>query len=65
MISLPVNSSRWSWLRREGFHVLIATAGPEVLTLFRQHAAETRAVLLDPCVPGMSGRDVCEEICRS
>jgi DNA-binding response OmpR family regulator len=49
----------------EGFHVLIATAGPEALALFRQHAAEIRAVLLDLWMPGMSGKAVCEEIYRT
>ncbi|MFI5342437.1 MAG: response regulator [Candidatus Methylomirabilales bacterium] len=49
-------------LAPEGFHVLIATAGPEALAFFRQDAAEIRAVLLDLWMPGMSGKVVCEEI---
>jgi two-component system response regulator BaeR/two-component system response regulator AdeR len=52
-------------LAAEGFHVFIATTGPEALALFRQHAAKTRAVLLDLWMPGMSGKAVCEEIYRT
>jgi DNA-binding response OmpR family regulator len=52
-------------LAAEGFHVLIATTGAEALALFRQQAAKIRAVLLDLRMPGMSGKDVCEEIYRT
>jgi DNA-binding response OmpR family regulator len=52
-------------LAAEGFHVLIATTGPEALALFRQHAAEIRAVLLDLWMPGMSGKAVCETMYRT
>ncbi len=38
-------------LAPEGYHVLIATAGPEALARFRRHAAEIRAVLLDLLMP--------------
>ena len=48
-----------------GFHVLTATSGHDALTLFRQHASEIRAVLLDLWMPGMSGRVVCEQINRT
>jgi DNA-binding response OmpR family regulator len=52
-------------LAAEGFHVLIATTGLEALALFRQHAAEIRAVLLDLWMPGISGKVLCEEIYRT
>jgi DNA-binding response OmpR family regulator len=37
----------------------------DALTLFREHAAEIRAVLLDLWMPGMSGKAVCEAIYRT
>jgi CheY-like chemotaxis protein len=52
-------------LEKEHFHVLTAAGGAEGLALFRQHAAEIRAVLLDLWMPEMSGRAVCEEIYRT
>ena len=52
-------------LAAEGFHVLIATTGPEALALFRQHVAKIRAVLLDLWMPGLSGKTGCEAIYRT
>ncbi len=49
-------------LAAEGFRVLSATTGPEALALFRQHAAEIRAVLLDLW---MLGTVACQEIYRT
>jgi DNA-binding response OmpR family regulator len=51
-------------LTDEGFHVLIATTGTDALALFRKHAAEIRAVLLDLWMPGLPGQEVLREIHR-
>ncbi len=51
-------------LTDEGFHVLIATTGTDALELFRKHAAEIRAVLLDLWMPGLPGEEVFREIHR-
>ena len=45
-------------LEGEGFTVLAATDGPTGVALFRQHAEEVKAVLLDLIMPGMSGQEV-------
>jgi CheY-like chemotaxis protein len=45
-----------------GFTVLTAVDGPTGVALFRQHAHEIKAVLLDLIMPGMSGREVLQAI---
>jgi DNA-binding NtrC family response regulator len=52
-------------LRRAGFRVLLASDGREGLELFRRHADEIRAVLLDRTMPNISGDTVFEEIRRT
>ena len=51
-------------LRRAGFRVLLASDGREGLELFRRHADEIRAVVLDRTMPTISGDTVFEEIRR-
>ena len=51
-------------LMRAGLSVLCAADGREGIELFRRHAAEIRAVLLDRTMPGMSGEEVIEEMRR-
>jgi two-component system cell cycle sensor histidine kinase/response regulator CckA len=45
-----------------GFTVLTAVDGPTGVALFRRHAYEIKAVLLDLIMPGMSGREVLQAI---
>ena len=52
-------------LRRAGFRVLLASDGREGLELFRRHADEIRAVVLDRTMPNISGDRVFEEIRRT
>ncbi|CAB4851063.1 unannotated protein [freshwater metagenome] len=47
-------------LRKEGFEVGIASAGPEAVAMFDQHGADL--VLLDLMLPGMSGTEVCRSL---
>lgn len=47
-------------LSREGFNVVVARDGEEVLTVFAAHAPDL--ILLDVMLPKMSGIDVCREI---
>jgi CheY-like chemotaxis protein len=49
-------------LRRRGFSVLEAGDGRTGLVLFRSHADQIDVVLLDVTLPGLSGRDVLEEL---
>ena len=49
-------------LEGQGFTVLTATDGPTGVALFRQHAGEIKAVLLDLIMPGMSGQEVLRAI---
>lgn len=49
-------------LEGQGFTVLTATDGATGVALFRQHAEEIRAVLLDLIMPGMSGQEVLRAI---
>jgi PAS domain S-box-containing protein len=49
-------------LRRRGFSVLEAGDGRTGLVLFRSHADQIDAVILDVTLPGLSGRDVLEEL---
>jgi DNA-binding NtrC family response regulator len=52
-------------LRRAGFRVLLASDGREGLELFRHHANEIRAVVLDRTMPTISGDKVFAEIRRT
>jgi CheY-like chemotaxis protein len=49
-------------LEGQGFTVLTATDGPTGLALFREQAAEIRAVILDLMMPGMPGEEVLDAI---
>jgi PAS domain S-box-containing protein len=49
-------------LRRNGFFVLEAAEGGAAVNLFRTHTDQIHAVLLDATLPGMSGRQVLEEL---
>ncbi len=49
-------------LEAHGLTVLTATDGLEGVALFREHAQDLRAVLLDLKLPGMSGEEVLREI---
>ncbi len=51
-------------LERMGFAVLTATDGREGVELFRQHADEVAAVVLDMSMPHMNGTDVVRELRR-
>lgn len=47
-------------LEPAGYSVIIATAGPTALDAFR--TAKPALVILDVCLPGWSGRDLCRRI---
>ncbi len=51
-------------LERYGLNVLTAEDGEETLAVFRDHAAEIRAVILDMTMPKLSGEEVFREIRR-
>ncbi len=51
-------------LEAHGLTVLSATDGRQGVALFREHAQDLRAVLLDLKLPGMSGEEVLREIHR-
>ncbi len=51
-------------LHSVGFAVLAAPDGPSALRVFRRHAPEIRAVLLDLGLPGMTGQELFREIHR-
>jgi CheY-like chemotaxis protein len=53
-----------SALKREGFSVYTASDGLAAVQLFSQHSTEIDIAVLDLSLPGLSGRDVCEEIQR-
>jgi nitrogen-specific signal transduction histidine kinase len=53
-----------SALRREGFSVIAARDGLAAVQLFASHSSEIDVVVLDLTLPGLSGRQVCEEIRR-
>jgi DNA-binding response OmpR family regulator len=53
-----------SGLERQGFQVLPAWDGEEALNLVREHGDDIDVVVLDLTLPGMSGRDVYQEIQR-
>jgi CheY-like chemotaxis protein len=49
-------------LRHLGFEVLVAEDGIEALSVFKQHAADIRLVLLDMTMPRMGGEEAMHEI---
>ena len=51
-------------LRRAGLTVLLASDGREGVDLFRLHADEIRAVVLDRTMPDIGGEDAFDEIRR-
>jgi CheY-like chemotaxis protein len=51
-------------LRRAGLSVLLARDGREGVELFRRHADEIRAVILDRTMPDIGGEDAFDEIRR-
>jgi two-component system, cell cycle sensor histidine kinase and response regulator CckA len=51
-------------LRKRGFSVVAASDGDEGVNLFRANQQEIDLVLLDLTLPGMTCREVCEEIRR-
>ncbi|MBE7560041.1 response regulator [bacterium] len=51
-------------LERLGFTVLVASDGQEGVEIFRQHADEVRAVLLDMTMPHMDGEEAFRELRR-
>ncbi len=51
-------------LRRAGLRVLLARDGREGVDLFRRHADEIRAVVLDRTMPDIGGEDAFDEIRR-
>jgi len=55
-ISIALNAS----LAREGFECVMASSGPEGLRLAIEGFVDV--ILLDVMLPGMNGRDVCEQI---
>ena len=58
----PLRLATAKMLRRKGFLVLEAGEGRAAVDLFRAHAAQIDAVLLDVTLPGMSGRKLLEEL---
>jgi PAS domain S-box-containing protein len=61
---LQVRSLMGTLLKRMGFRVLSATDGEQAVELFRQHAAEITAVLLDLSMPNLDGSEALSEIRR-
>ncbi|MBI2395668.1 MAG: PAS domain S-box protein [Deltaproteobacteria bacterium] len=49
-------------LSSAGFVVLAAESGEDALRMFERHAGEVRAVITDVIMPGMSGRELADEI---
>jgi CheY-like chemotaxis protein len=49
-------------LSRQGYRVLLAASGSEGITLFEQHAAEIRLVVLDWHLPGDPGERTFDEL---
>ena len=50
------------FLRREGYHVLVAADGEEALQLCRQHGHAIRLVITDVILPGLNGRELAERM---
>jgi PAS domain S-box-containing protein len=53
-----------AFLERSGFEVLTAIGGEEGIRLFRAHAEEVDAVVLDLAMPDVDGPETCAEIGR-
>ena len=51
-------------LRQYGYHVLGATGPQESLRLMRDHPGEVHLVITDIIMPGMTGRQLAEEMER-
>ncbi|MBX7255190.1 MAG: response regulator [Candidatus Hydrogenedentes bacterium] len=51
-------------LERRGFQVFMASDGVEALEVYREHASEIRAVLLDMTMPNMGGRETYEALSK-
>jgi two-component system, cell cycle sensor histidine kinase and response regulator CckA len=51
-------------LRRQGFSVIEACDGPTGASLFRANESKINVVLLDLALPGMSGREVLDDLRR-
>ena len=49
-------------LENSGYKVLEAADGMEGLTIFKEHGQRISLILLDLSMPGMSGREVLEEL---
>jgi CheY-like chemotaxis protein len=58
MLRLPIGSM----LRRKGYSVVEARDGASGVDAFKAQAAEIDIVLLDLTLPGMSGREILEEL---
>lgn len=60
----PIRAMAATALKRAGFDVVEASDGGEGIQVFRQHASELRAVLLDFVMPVMGGEAALEEMMR-
>ncbi len=49
-------------LEKAGYKVMLAEEGEKALRLFREHAGEIDLVVLDAILPGLSGREIYEQI---
>src|SRR5581483_12509788 len=58
----PLRLAVSKMLRQRGFSVYEAGDGKSGVELFRAHAAQIDAVLLDVTLPGLSGKDVLAEM---
>jgi CheY-like chemotaxis protein len=61
----PVRVLTSSLLESFGYTVITAHDGKEALVQFHTHRAAIQLVLLDVIMPGMNGREVCEEMRKS
>jgi PAS domain S-box-containing protein len=60
----PIRDLAKTVLQSAGYRVLVAGNGDEALSVFRKHAPEIHAVLLDVVMPGRDAADVMEQIQR-